>query len=290
MKKPRVILSAKEIITDLIFYIIGCSVYSVAVTSLITPNEISPGGFTGIAAATGYLSGVSTGFIVLLLNIPVIIWGILKLGGVFIVKTAVATGILSLCLEISERFVPRFTVDKILASIFGGILMGAGLSLVLRRGATTGGVDIIATIVHRKFRYITVGRIILISDILVITFAAFVYKDVQSGLYSVVAMYAASVVTDAILYGTDKGKIVYAITDKPDEICKKVAERVERGVTKMKATGGYTGEAHTMLMCTVRINEVAAVCDIIKETDDRAFIVISDAGKILGEGFKKNNE
>ncbi|MBO4733859.1 MAG: YitT family protein [Clostridia bacterium] len=287
MKKIKQHISTKEIITDLVYYIIGCFVYSVAVTSLITPNAISPGGFTGIAAAVNYLTGFSTGILLLIINIPVIVIGIIKLGGIFIVKTAAATGVLSLCLEISERFVPQFTVDKILASIFGGIFMGAGLSLVLRRGATTGGVDVIGTLVNRRFRYITVGRIILISDIIVITFATVVYKDVQSGLYSVVAMYASSVVTDAILYGTDKGKIVYAVTDRADDICEKVSSRIERGITRLCATGGYTGESHTMLMCTVRINEVAAVCDIVKESDPHAFIVVSDAGEILGEGFKR---
>ena len=290
MKKLKIHLSTKEIITDLLFYIVGCAVYSAAVTSLITPNEISPGGFTGIATAVNYLSGFSTGLLLLLINIPVIILGIVRLGGIFIVKSAIATSILSLSLEFAERFMPQFNVDKILASIFGGIFMGAGLSLILRRGATTGGVDIIGTLVHRKFRYITVGRVILISDIIVIAFAAIVYGDIQSGLYSVVAMYASSVVTDAILYGTDKGKIVYAVTDKADEICKTIAEKIERGVTRLKATGGYTGDDHTMLMCTVRINEVSALCDIVREFDPRAFIVVSDAGEILGEGFKIDNE
>lgn len=281
-------IGVKEMVIDLIYYIIGCAVYSVAVTSLITPNAISPGGFTGVATAINYLTGFSAGVILLIINIPVIILGILRLGGIFIVKTAIATGVLSLSLEIAERFMPQFTVDKILASIFGGIFMGAGLSLVLRRGATTGGVDVIGTLVNKKFRYITVGRVILISDIIVITFASFVYKDVQSGLYSIVAMYASSVVTDAILYGTDKGKIIYAVTDKPDEICNTIAGRIERGVTRLSATGGYTGERHTMLMCTVRINEVASACDIIKDADPHAFIVVSDAGEILGEGFKTN--
>lgn len=290
MKNLKTRLSKKEIVTDVICYIIGCAVYSVAVTSLITPNEISPGGFTGIAAALNYLSGISTGLILLIINVPVIVLGIVRLGGIFIVKTAAATGVLSLCLELSERFVPQFTVDRILASIFGGIFMGAGLSLVLRRGATTGGVDVIGTLVNRRFRYITVGRIILISDVIVITFASIVYKDVESGLYSVVAMYASSVVTDAILYGTDKGKIVYAVTDKADVICENVASRVQRGVTRLPATGGYTGEDHTMLMCTVRINEVAAVCDIIREADGGAFIVVTDAGEVLGEGFKTDGQ
>ena len=289
MKKKISNLSAKEIIIDILFYIVGCGVYSVAVTALITPNAVSPGGFTGVAAVINYLTGFSTGLVLLIMNRPVIVLGIVKLGGIFILKTAVATGILSLCLEISERFVPQFTVNKILASIFGGILTGAGLSLILRRGATTGGVDIIGKLVNRRFRYITVGKVILVSDIIVITFVTFVYKDLESGLYSVVAIYAASRVTDAILYGLDKGKIVYAVTDKPKEICKEIAERLERGVTKLSVTGGYTGDDHSMLMCTVRINEVSAVCDIIRDIDGKAFVVVSDAGEIIGEGFKTDD-
>lgn len=286
MAKRKWKLTAGEIALDLVCYVIGCAIYSVAVTSLITPNAISPGGFTGIAAVVNYLTGVSTGLIVLVINIPVIILGIVRLGGIFIVKTAAATGILSLCLELSERFVPRFEVNKILAGIFGGILMGAGLSIILRRGATTGGVDIIGKLVNRRFRYLTVGRIILFSDIVIITFVSIVYKNIESGLYSVVAMYASARVTDAVLYGSDKGKIVYAVTDKPDEICDAVSARIERGVTRLAATGGYTGDTHTMLMCTVRINEVAALCDIIRGIDSGAFVVVSDAGEIIGEGFK----
>ena len=286
MAKGKFKLSAKEIAIDLLFYIVGCALYSAAVTALITPNAISPGGFTGIAAALNYISGFSTGLILLVLNIPVIILGIVRLGGIFIVKTAIATGILSLCIELSERFVPQFTVNNILASIFGGIVMGAGLSLILKRGATTGGSDIIGTLVNKKFRYITVGKVILVFDVLVIAFAAFVYKDIESGLYSIVAIYASSRVTDAVLYGLDRGKIVYAVTDKPKEICDKISERVERGITKLSVVGGYTGDSHTMLMCTVRINEVSTVCDIVRDIDNKAFIVVSDAGEIIGEGFK----
>lgn len=286
MSNGRVKFSAKEIVLDIIFYVVGCFIYSAAVTSLITPNEISPGGFTGIAAVTNYLTGVSTGFVLLVLNVPVIVLGLVRLGGIFIIKTAIATGILSLCLELSEQFVPQFTVNKILAGIFGGILMGTGLSLVLRRGATTGGVDIIGTLVNRKFRYITVGKIILISDIIIIIIVSVVYRNIESGLYSIVAMYASSRVTDAILYGSDRGKTITAVTDKPDEICQKVFKKSGRGVTRLSAVGGYTGDSHTMLVCTARINEVALICDIIKETDSHAFIVVSDAGEIIGEGFK----
>ena len=286
MRRKTLEISKKEIVLDLIFYITGCAVYSVAVTSLITPNKISPGGFTGIATVVNYLTDFPVGLLLLILNVPIVALGIWRLGGIFIIKTAVATGIMSLSLELADRFVPEFTVNKILAGVFGGILMGAGLSLILRRGATTGGVDIIGTLVNRKLRHITVGKVILISDIIIITFVSIVYKNIESGLYSVVAMYASSRVTDAVLYGYDKGKTVTAITDRPDIICEKIFLRLKRGVTRLPAVGGYTGKEHTMLVCTMRINEVSAVCDIIRENDPHAFIVVSDAGEIIGEGFK----
>lgn len=271
---------------DILYYIVGSLIYSFAVTAFISANEISPGGFTGIATLLNFITDLPTGAVLFALNLPVLILGFIKLGGIFILKTAVATAILSACLDVSENLFPTFKTDSILASLFGGILMGLGLSLVLLRGATTGGVDIIAKLINRKFRHISVGRIILALDAAVILLAAFVYKNVESALYSVVAMYASSKIMDTVLYGADKGKLIHVVTEKPDEVCEAINYRLHRGVTKLSATGGYTGENRTMLICTVRRHEAAAVHDIIREFDPRAFIIVSDAGEIIGEGFK----
>ena len=276
----------RGIVIDLLFYIVGCSLYSAAVTMLITANSLSPGGLTGVSTVLNYAFGLPAGLTVWILNIPIVVYGFIKLGGMFIVKTAVATTVLSITLELSERFLPRIKTDNILAGVFGGLLMGVGLSLVLLRGATTGGVDIIAKLINKKFRHITVGRIILFTDAAVIMLAAFVYKNIESALYSVIALYASSYITDIILYGSDKGKILYVVTTAPDPICAAIGKRLDRGVTRLSAVGGYTCESRTMLMCIVRRHEVSAACDIINEFDSRAFIVISEAGEIIGEGFK----
>ena len=164
--------------------------------------------------------------------------------------------------------------------------MGLGLSIVIRHGATTGGIDIIAKLVNLKFRHLTVGRLILIMDAVIITFAAVVYKNVESVLYSIISMYASSMVLDTFLYGADKGRLIYIITNKPTEICKSITTELHRGVTLLSAKGGYTGEERNMLMCTVRIHEVSGVYEIIDKFDPNAFIVVSEAGEILGEGFK----
>lgn len=271
---------------DLFFYILGSFVYSTAVTVFISANEISPGGFTGIATLINYLLDVPTGIVLLILNVPVIIIGFIKLGGIFIVKTSVVTVIVSVCLEIAEVVFPAMKFDRILAAIFGGIMMGAGLGLILLRGATTGGVDIIAKLINRRFRHLTVGRLILLMDGIVMLFAAAVYRNIESALYSAVTMYMGSYFMDMILYGADKGRIIYAVTSKPQEISSDIAENMRRGVTHIGVKGGYTGEDRIMLMCTVRVSEVSELYSIINRHDPSAFIVVSDAGEIIGEGFK----
>lgn len=275
---------------DILFFAAGSFIYSAAVTVFLSPNEISPGGFTGIAAIVNYLLGIPTGLMLIILNVPLIIIAFIKFGKGFIFKTGIAIFTVSVFLDISEAFLKKLYMDRILASLFGGILLGLGLSLVLLKGATTGGVDIIAKLINRKFPHITMGRIILASDAFVIILASLVYGNVETALYSVVAMYASSKVMDAVLYGSDKGKIIYAITSKPDEICKTINAKLQRGVTKLSVVGGYTGESRVMLMCTVRIHEVSAVHSIIYEFDKNAFMVVSDAGEIIGEGFKLNDK
>ncbi len=274
-------------IYDLSFFVIGTFIYSVAVTVFLSANHISPGGFTGLASIVNFLTEIPTGVMLFAFNIPVLIIGYIKMGGAFILKTSLVTVILSMGLNIAERYLKPFRTDGILAALFGGIFMGLGMSLILLRGATTGGIDIVAKIINRKYRHLSVGRIILMSDGIVIVLTAIVYKNIESALYSVVAMYAASKVIDILLYGADKGKIIYIVTSCPDAICKGINETLRRGVTSISAVGGYTGESRKMLMTTVRNHEAAAVHDIVRSHDPRAFIVVSDAGEIVGEGFKK---
>ena len=184
----------------------------------ISGNEISPGGITGIATALGYVFNIPSGILLFLLNIPILILGFIKFGGVFIVKTSIASSLLSFALTVTDITLPSFTIDKILAAVFGGVLMGTGLSLIMLRGATTGGIDIIAKLINRKFRHLTFGRLILLMDAVVIAVAALVYRNIESALYSVVAMYGTSYIMDMILYGGDKGKLIYIVTNYPKEI------------------------------------------------------------------------
>lgn len=278
--------NVKGLFVDVLYYIVGCFICAVAVDVFFSPNEISPGGFTGIASALASIINIPSGIILFSMNLPVLIIGYLNLGGKFIVKTAMVSILLSASLTLADIVFKGVYIDKILASIFGGILMGLGLSMVMLRGATTGGVDIIAKLVNRKYRHLTVGKLILILDGIVITVAAIVYKNVESVLYSVVAIYVTSRMMDAVLYGSDTGKTVYIITRCHNSVCKDINEIMHRGVTLIPIIGGYTGEEKAMLFCTVRRHEVSAVYEIVEKYDDTAFIVVGDAGEIIGEGFK----
>ena len=273
---------------DLLFYIAGGIIYSVAVLLFLTENEISPGGLTGIATILNYLFSLPIGTVVFILNIPLLAAGFIKFGGVFIAKTAVATAVMSLTLDISGLFMPKMKIDPILAALFGGLLMGLGISLFMLRGATTGGTDIIAKLINCKFPHLTVGRLMLAADAAVVGLSALVYKNMESALYAVIAIYASSRVMDLILYGADRGKIIYVITDNAKELSDSIMSLINRGVTLLDVTGAYTGTKRQMLMCTVRRHEVAAVCRLATSCDKNAFIIVGEAGEVLGEGFKTN--
>lgn len=280
-------MKLKSVITDLLFYILGSTAYSVAVIIFLSANEISPGGLTGIATVLNYLFSLPIGTVVFLLNIPVLIIGFLKFGKFFILKTAIATVIVSVLLDVFEIYFPQPKIDLILASVFGGIIMGFGISLIMLRGGTTGGVDIIAKLINRRFSHIGIGRIMLVIDAVVVAISALVYKNIQSALYSVVALYSSSRIMDLLLYGADRGKIVYVISEKPQDIVSDIMNVVRRGVTVIDVIGGFSRESKKMIMCTVRMNEVASVVKNVRKHDDNAFIVVAEAGEIIGNGFKK---
>ncbi len=271
---------------DLFFYILGSAIYSFAIANVLSAAQISPGGITGIATSLNFLFNLPVGIMTFLLNVPLFALGLYRFGVGFVAKTILATAISSVFLDLWGAVLPAVTVDRILAAVFGGLLMGLGMGLILLRGATTGGTDIAAKLINRSFPHISVGRCILLSDMVVVVFSAFVYANVESALLSVITIYASSRVMDGILYGADSGKMIFAVSKKSEEISKSIMTEIGRGVTLIPAFGGYTGEAANLIMCAVRKHEVSRVHGIISGTDDRAFIMVCEAGEILGEGFK----
>lgn len=277
----------KDNVYDGLFFIVGTVLYSLAVNSFLIPAEILPGGLTGIAAAIARITALPKGTLLLILNLPVLYMGFRELGYRFIVKTAVVTALLSVSLDVLNINAFVFKGEKMLSALAGGVLLGGGIGIIMLRGATTGGVDIIAKLVNNKKPSFTLGRVILMGDIISIALSGLVFADISSVLYSLIAVYAASRVTDLILYGSGGGKTVFAVTEKGSETAKAVFEKAHRGVTLLTAQGGYTKKGKTALYCVCRRDEINKVVSAVKETDAAAFITVCDAGDVIGEGFKK---
>lgn len=279
----------REIVLDAAA-MIGCGcIYSLAFVVFLEPSQISPGGVTGLAAIVHYLFDfLPIGVVLIALNVPLIIAAWFKFGRKFIIKTLGATLSSSFFIDFFDFFLPKYNGDRILASLAGGAIMGCGLALVLMRGFTSGGTDIAARFIKEWFPFLSLGRVLLLADSVVVIIAAVVYGNIETALYSLMTLFASSKVIDGLLYGLDRGKLFFIISAKAGLIKSRIFERIERGVTSVKVSGGYTCNDTTLLLCAVRRYQVSKVFATIKESDPKAFVVIAEAGEIFGEGFKKS--
>lgn len=280
MNKTKVFLS------DMLLIALGSAIYSFGVVAFLQPLEISPGGVTGIATVVNYLSGFPTGAALLLLNLPLLILGLIKLGGKLIAKTIVSTVLSSVFIDIfSIFFSSGLTTDRIIAALASGVCVGVGMSMLFLRGATSGGTDIAAKLINNRNPFFPIGRIILIIDGVVITLAAIAYRDMESALYSVLTILISTTIIDKSLYSAGGGKVAFIITDSPKELKIGLLSELGRGVSQIAISGGYSGKPKTMLICALRRQQITELHRIIKETDKNAFVIITEAGEIMGCGF-----
>lgn len=268
----------------------GAVIYALSVVIFTSPNNIAPGGLTGIATVLNYLFSAPIGTLMLIMNVPLFFIGAKAIGTHFLGKSLLGTVVVSLAIDLLMPFVPAYKGDMMLACIFGGILNGTGLALIFTRGGTTGGTDIIATLIHRKIPHISMGYIILLSDAIIITIAALVYGSIESALYAVIAIFVSTKLIDIIIYGTSRnnGKMMLIITKKHEEILHGLLNKVSRGVTVVDAKGGYSGEDIKLLICALRPQQVFTANEITRKIDSNSFIIVTTAGSINGAGFVNN--
>ena len=277
---------------DLVFFVAGGFIFACSVKLFAAPNHFAPGGLTGLSTVINYLTGFPIGTMAFLLNIPIFIWAILEIGYKMVGKTILATFLSSAAIDILGMLVPQYLVpytnEPLLAAVCGGALEGIGLSLVFLRGATTGGTDMIARLLGRRFRHLSMGRLMLMVDGMIILFSAVVYQSLESGLHAAIATFVSTRVIDTVLYGTDvgTGKLLYVISEQSEQIAARIMTEIDRGVTKLSARGGYSGREGEVLLCAVRRDEVHRVIDIVHECDENAFLIVGEAGSITGEGFR----
>ena len=261
---------------------LGCAVGAIAYPLYLVPNGIAPGGLTGIATVLHYAFGAPVGISSLVMNVPLFIMGYRSMGRMFALRTLVATVLFSLLIDLF-RFEP-VTTDPLLASVFGGLLLGLGLGLILRGGATTGGTDLLARVVHRKFSSLSMGAFLLAFDSAVILLAGFTMSP-SHAMYSMISVFIVTKVVDAVLVGLGTDKACYIITTKSESIVHRLLEEVGRGVTKLKGTGAYSNNPVDLLLCVVGRMELMRVKELVSHEDPQAFVFITDTHETLGEGF-----
>lgn len=276
----------KSIITQYLLISLGSAVYAAAVSLFLDPNEIIPGGFTGVAMIIGYfVPGVQTGTMVFLLNVPIVILGIFRFGFKFLSSTIYSVALSSILMNLLAPVGP-LTRDPLLACIAGGCLVAIGLHLVLTQGATTGGTDIIVKLLRTKFRGISAGKMFIMVDGMVVLCAALVTRNVDSGLYAAMCIITLSVVMDTILNGSNEAKMILLISDKYEEVTKRLMTEIDAGATLLDGTGAYSGKEKKVLLCVVKKTMITRALKIIKAVDDQSFAIVTTANEVFGEGYK----
>ena len=274
---------------DAAFFLVGSLLYAVSVNTFTAPNNIAPGGFTGIATMLNYLFELPIGATIVAMNLPFFIWGALELGKNFLVKVVIGTILTSLAIDATAPYLPVYQGDMMLTCIFGGLLGGAGLALIFMRGGATGGTDLIAKLLTRRIRVLSFAHLILVADLVVILSTVPVYGTIESPLYALVMLFVMTKVIDMVMYGTDSGtgKMLFVISRQSQPIKDRILREMDRGVTELKSRGGFSGVEGEVLLCVVRRGEMHRVFDIVKQEDDKAFVIVGDAHEITGEGFRE---
>lgn len=284
MKKNEKI---KKFVSDYIIITIAAFVYGFATSTLIDPNNIAPGGFTGIAITLNRLMPIGTGVWFMILNVPVILLGIWKFGIRFVVSTIYATAVISFGTDITARFFPGLTVhDMFLGVVFGSAFTASAMGVIFKHGATTGGSDIIVKILRKKYPHIRTGMMFFLTDLIVVIFAGIVFENVSSALYSLLAVIITSSVLDVVLYGRDAAKLIFIISDRGSVIAERILKELDVGATYLYGKGAYSSIRKDVIMCVVRKRIAPMAENIVKEEDPDAFMIVTSATEIFGEGYK----
>jgi len=276
----------KRLIVNGMYVLIGVVLITISINCFFLKLKIAPGGVSGLATVIHYLTNISVGTIVFALNIPLFIAGFLAFGKRFSVKTLLATFLLSFLLD-NTLFLPQVTDDLLLASIFGGMIMGCGMALVFKGGATTGGTDIAAKVVNKYFPAFNISEQLFLIDGLVVIFAMIVFRDFDIGLYSIITIWLSAKIIDIVFEGVGFAKAMFIISNSGEKIGNRILEEVGRGVTGLHGEGLYLKNDKKILLTVVDRSQIPVIKQIAKEEDDKAFIIITDVRQALGEGFNK---
>ena len=263
--------------------LIGSLIVALSFNLFLNPNRVATGGVSGISTIAQHLWHITPAYLQWALNIPLFVLGVILLGKRFGLKTAVGSIVLPLFVLLTSKLEP-LTDQTLLAAIYGGIGVGLGLGLVFRGRGSTGGLDVAAQIIH-KYTGISLGAAVAILDGLVILSAGFIFSP-ENALFALIGLFATSKTIDLIQLGFDNSKVAFIITDAAEDMRQVILYELDRGLTELNGTGGYTGSHKSVLMVVISVREVSRLKQIVRESDANAFVIISATSEVFGEGFK----
>ncbi len=271
---------------------VGAFVYAFGIAVFLDPNHLAPGGVSGISIILNSFIPIGTGVWIFAINIPLMILGLIVFKFHFLMGTLYATALSSAIIEVIARafshLIPDMHDHLLIAAAAGGVMVAIGIGLVFRGGGSTGGFDIVVKLLRRKFRHLKTGILYLVLDVTVIAISAIAFHDVLVAMYAVVTVFTNSTVLDMVLYGKDNAKMVYIITDTPEAVADRLMKEVETGVTVLHGEGAYTKKNKKVLMCVLHDQQYPLLRDIVKQEDKHAFLIVTKATEIFGEGYKNH--
>ena len=278
-------MKVKLFFRDCFLVIIGSAFVAVALNIFLVPYRLSSGGIGTLGVILLYLFKVPLSITNLALNIILFGLGIKFLKKPSIIKTILGILFLSFFLHITT-YVPAYKEDIFLGMVIGGVLDGIGMGLVLRVDGSTGGIDFLALMVKKGIPHISIANFIFAVNVLLFILSGVAFRNYAVVFYSIIAMFISSKVTDAVMNIGEEARSVQIISDHSEQIEDIILSEFKRGVTEIYSKGAYTKENKKMLLCVVKPKEVAKIVRVVKETDDKAFLMISDVHEVLGDGFK----
>ncbi len=271
---------------DAVKILTGTALTSFAFRFLTFPNHIVSGGVTGVAQIVNMLTGFPVGVFTILLNIPLFLLAWKKLGRRFVVLTAICMALSSVTIDLLEKTARPLTEEPMLAAVYGGVIKGAGFGLIYTTGATTGGVDIPARILRRKYPHINFGTFTLAINAVIILSFAVIFRRFDSSMYTLICMYISNKVIALLLYGPIDSRLCYIISDRSEELRAAITERLGRGATMLQGHGAWSGKEKQVILCVVKPPQLARLRTLVREIDESAFLVVSDARSVYGKGFE----
>lgn len=275
----------KQRVWDYMVITFGAIVYSIALGLFLDPNNLASGGVTGIAIIVNRVTHIDTGTWILIINIPLVLLGTWKFGFKFIVSTLYAL----ICITVFTNLLSGYdaiTTDPLLAALTGGALFAVGIGLIFKAGATTAGTDIIVKLLRLKYKHLKTGFLFLMLDLLIVASSLFVFHDINTALYAFLSLLVTTALLDVVLYGSDEAKLIYIISDESYIIGDRILSELDIGVTYLEGKGGFSEVRKRVIMCVVRKPLAPSIEELVKEEDPTAFMIVSSASEIFGEGYK----